>query len=319
MLTIIFSAALCHRLWQSALLKYKINNSAKVNIMATLIDGKQIAQQIRDGLKAEVARLQQERGITPGLAAVLVGENPASKVYVNMKAKACEEAGIYSEKIHLPADTTQERLIELVRGLNQNKKIHGILIQLPLPPPLDEHTVLQEVAPHKDVDGFHPVNLGKLLSAKFWNELPPFVPCTPAGCIKLIESTGVEIEGKHAVVVGRSVIVGKPAAMLLLAKQATVTVAHSRTKNLKDVCRQADILVVAVGKARLITAGMIKPGAVVIDVGVNRMSDGKLVGDVDFETAKEVAGFITPVPGGVGPMTIAMLLSNTVASAKRSV
>ncbi len=319
MLTIIFSAALCHRLWQSALLKYKINNSAKVNIMATLIDGKQIAQQIRAGLKAEVARLQQERGITPGLAAVLVGENPASKVYVNMKAKACEEAGIYSEKIHLPADTTQERLIELVRGLNQNKKIHGILIQLPLPPPLDEHTVLQEVAPHKDVDGFHPVNLGKLLSAKFWNELPPFVPCTPAGCIKLIESTGVEIEGKHAVVVGRSVIVGKPAAMLLLAKQATVTVAHSRTKNLKDVCRQADILVVAAGKARLITAGMIKPGAVVIDVGVNRMSDGKLVGDVDFETAKEVAGFITPVPGGVGPMTIAMLLSNTVASAKRSV
>lgn len=287
--------------------------------MATLIDGKAVAQQIRDGLKTEVARLQQEKGITPGLAAVLVGENPASKVYVNMKAKACEEAGIYSEKIHLPADTPQERLIELVRSLNQNKKIHGILIQLPLPPPLDEHTVLQEVDPHKDVDGFHPVNLGKLLSAKFWNELPPFVPCTPAGCIKLIESTGTEIEGKNAVVVGRSVIVGKPAAMLLLAKQATVTVAHSRTKNLKDVCRQADILVVAAGKARLVTAGMIKPGAVVIDVGVNRMSDGKLVGDVDFEAAKEVAGFITPVPGGVGPMTIAMLLSNTVASAKRTV
>lgn len=287
--------------------------------MATLIDGKQVAQQIRDGLKAEVARLQKEKGITPGLAAVLVGENPASKVYVNMKAKACEEAGIYSEKIHLPAETPQERLIELVRSLNQNKKIHGILIQLPLPPPLDEHTVLQEVDPHKDVDGFHPVNLGKLLSAKFWNELPPFVPCTPAGCIKLIESTGTEIEGKNAVVVGRSVIVGKPAAMLLLAKQATVTVAHSRTKNLKDVCRQADILVVAVGKARLVTAGMIKPGAVVIDVGVNRMSDGKLVGDVDFEAAQAVAGFITPVPGGVGPMTIAMLLSNTVASAKRAV
>lgn len=283
-----------------------------------IIDGKAIAQQIRDGLKAEVVKLQREKGITPGLAAVLVGENPASKVYVNMKAKACEEVGIYSEKIHLPADTPQERLIELVHQLNQNKKIHGILIQLPLPPPLDEHAVLQEVDPNKDVDGFHPVNLGKLLSAKFWNELPPFVPCTPAGCIKLIESTGTEIEGKNAVVVGRSVIVGKPAAMLLLAKQATVTVAHSRTKNLKEICRQADILVVAVGKAGLVTAGMIKPGAIVIDVGVNRMSDGKLVGDVDFEGAKEVAGYITPVPGGVGPMTIAMLLSNTVASAKRS-
>ncbi len=286
--------------------------------MAMIIDGKAVAQRIRDGLKAEVAKLQKERGITPGLAAVLVGENPASKVYVNMKAKACEEAGIYSEKIYLPADTPQERLVNLVHELNQNKKIHGILIQLPLPPPLDEHTVLQEVDPDKDVDGFHPVNLGKLLSAKFWNELPPFVPCTPAGCIKLIESTGTEIEGVNAVVVGRSVIVGKPAAMLLLAKQATVTVAHSRTKNLKEICRQADILVVAAGKARLVTAGMIKPGAVVIDVGVNRMSDGKLVGDVDFEAAKEVAGSITPVPGGVGPMTIAMLLSNTVASAKRS-
>lgn len=289
-----------------------------VTTMAMIIDGKAIAQQIRDGLKAEVVKLQREKGITPGLAAVLVGENPASKVYVNMKAKACEEVGIYSEKIHLPADTPQERLIELVHQLNQNKKIHGILIQLPLPPPLDEHAVLQEVDPNKDVDGFHPVNLGKLLSAKFWNELPPFVPCTPAGCIKLIESTGTEIEGKNAVVVGRSVIVGKPAAMLLLAKQATVTVAHSRTKNLKEICRQADILVVAVGKAGLVTAGMIKPGAIVIDVGVNRMSDGKLVGDVDFEGAKEVAGYITPVPGGVGPMTIAMLLSNTVASAKRS-
>ncbi len=287
--------------------------------MATIIDGKQIAQQIRDGLKGEVARLQKERKITPGLAAVLVGENPASKVYVNMKAKACEEAGIYSEKIRLPADTPQDRLIELIHGLNRNEKIHGILVQLPLPSPLDEHTVLHEVDPNKDVDGFHPVNLGKLLSAKFWNELPPFVPCTPAGCIKLIESTGVEIEGKNAVVVGRSVIVGKPVAMLLLAKQATVTIAHSRTKNLKELCRQADILVVAAGRAKLVTADMIKPGAVVIDVGVNRVGEKTLVGDVDFEAAKEVAGFITPVPGGVGPMTIAMLLKNTVESAKRSV
>lgn len=287
--------------------------------MATIIDGKQIAQQIRDGLKGEVARLQKERKITPGLAAVLVGENPASKVYVNMKAKACDETGIYSQKIHLPTDTPQKKLIEVIHGLNEDTRIHGILVQLPLPDHLDQHTVLQEVSPQKDVDGFHPVNLGKLLSAKFWNELPTFVPCTPAGCIKLIESTGVEIEGKNAVVVGRSVIVGKPVAMLLLAKQATVTIAHSRTKNLKELCRQADILVVAAGRAKLVAADMIKPGAVVIDVGVNRVGEKTLVGDVDFAAAKEVAGFITPVPGGVGPMTIAMLLKNTVESAKRSV
>lgn len=286
--------------------------------MATIIDGKQIAQQIRDELKEEVARLQKERKITPGLAAVLVGDNPASKVYVTMKAKACDETGIYSQKIHLPTDTPQEKLIELIHSLNEDRRIHGILVQLPLPDHLDQHTVLQEVSPHKDVDGFHPINLGKLLSAKFWNELPTCVPCTPAGCIKLIESTGIEIEGKHAVVVGRSVIVGKPVAMLLLAKQATVTMAHSRTKNLKEICRQADILVVAAGRPKLVTADMIKPGAVVIDVGVNRVGERQLVGDVDFEAAKEVAGFITPVPGGVGPMTIAMLLKNTVESAKRA-
>ncbi len=285
--------------------------------MGTIIDGKRLAQQIREGLKAEVAKLKQQRGITPGLAAVLVGENPASKIYVNMKAKACDETGIYSQKIHLPEDTTQDKLIELIHNLNRDERIHGILIQLPLPAPLDQHAVLQEVDPNKDVDGFHPINLGKLLSAKFWEELPPFVPCTPAGCIKLIESTGAQIEGKNAVVVGRSVIVGKPVAMLLLAKQATVAVAHSRTRNLKELCQQADILVVAAGRAKLVTADFIKPGAVVIDVGVNRMPDGKLIGDVDFEAAKEVAGFITPVPGGVGPMTIAMLLSNTVASAQR--
>jgi methylenetetrahydrofolate dehydrogenase (NADP+) / methenyltetrahydrofolate cyclohydrolase len=286
--------------------------------MATIIDGKQVAQQIREELKREVAQLKQKYGVTPGLAAILVGENPASKVYVNMKAKACEETGIYSQKIHLPADTPQGKLIELIHGLNQDQRIHGILVQLPLPDHLDQHAVLYEVSPDKDVDGFHPINLGKLLSAKFWEELPTFVPCTPAGCIKLIESTGTQIEGKHAVVVGRSIIVGKPVAMLLLAKQATVTIAHSRTRNLKEICRQADILVVAAGRPKLITADMIKPGAVVIDVGVNRMPDGKLIGDVDFEAAKEIAGFITPVPGGVGPMTIAMLLKNTVESAKRT-
>jgi methylenetetrahydrofolate dehydrogenase (NADP+)/methenyltetrahydrofolate cyclohydrolase len=286
--------------------------------MEKIIDGKKIAQQIRERLKREVAQLQRERGITPGLAAVLVGDNPASKVYVNMKAKACDEAGIYSEKIQLPADTKQDHLIEIIHSLNHDKRVHGILVQLPLPEYLDEHAVLHEVDPHKDVDGFHPVNLGQLLSAKYWNELPPFVPCTPAGVIQLIESTGTNIEGKHAVVVGRSVIVGKPVAMLLLAKQATVVICHSRTKNLSEICRQADILVAAAGRAKLITADFIKPGAIVIDVGTNRVGEKQLVGDVDFEAAKDIAGFITPVPGGVGPMTIAMLLKNTVESAKRS-
>jgi methylenetetrahydrofolate dehydrogenase (NADP+)/methenyltetrahydrofolate cyclohydrolase len=285
--------------------------------MAEIIDGKRIAQEIRENLKAEVKRLQEEHGVTPGLAAVLVGEDPASKVYVNMKAKACGEAGIYSRKLELPADISQDELIKLIKELNEDPKIHGILVQLPLPKGLNDKEVLEAVDPNKDVDGFHPVNLGKLLIAKYWDELPPFVPCTPAGIIKLIESTGVEIEGKNAVVVGRSVIVGKPVAMLLLAKQATVSTCHSRTRDLKAVTRTADILVVAVGKPKLIGAEHIKPGAVVIDVGVNRMPDGKLVGDVDFEAAKEVASHITPVPGGVGPMTIAMLLTNTVESAKR--
>lgn len=284
--------------------------------MGTLIDGKKIAQGIREELKIEVDRLRQEHAIVPGLAAVLVGDNPASKVYVNMKAKACSETGIFSEKILLPKDTPQDALIATIHELNRDDRIHGILIQLPLPAHLDERAVLQEADPHKDVDGFHPVNLGRLLSAKYWHELPPFVPCTPAGIIKLIESTGIEIEGRHAVVVGRSVIVGKPVAMLLLAKQATTVIAHSRTQNLKELCRQADILVVAAGRSKLVTADFIKPGAVVIDVGTNKMPDGKLVGDVDFEAAKEVAGFITPVPGGVGPMTIAMLLKNTVEAAK---
>jgi len=284
--------------------------------MGVIIDGKRIAQQIREELKTEVTQLKQQWGITPGLAAVLVGDNPASKVYVNMKAKACDEIGIFSEKIVLPQNTSQNNLTSIIHELNQDERVHGILIQLPLPAPLDEHAVLHEVNPQKDVDGFHPVNLGKLLSAKLWHELPPFVPCTPAGVIKLIESTGVGIEGKNAVVVGRSVIVGKPVAMLLLAKQATVTIAHSHTSNLKELCRQADILVVATGRPKLVTSDFVKSGAVVIDVGVNRMADGKLVGDVDFEAAREVAGFITPVPGGVGPMTIAMLLKNTVEAAK---
>ncbi|MFQ5795269.1 MAG: bifunctional methylenetetrahydrofolate dehydrogenase/methenyltetrahydrofolate cyclohydrolase FolD [Candidatus Bipolaricaulia bacterium] len=287
-------------------------------MMGQIIDGTSIAQGVREELKPEVNKLQQEHGVTPGLAAVLVGDNPASQVYVNMKAKACDEVGTYSRKIQRPADTPQAELIQLVGQLNADPEIHGILIQLPLPSSIDEPTVLKVVDPDKDVDGFHSINLGRLLAAKYWEELPPFVPCTPVGIIRLIESTGVEIEGKNAVVVGRSVIVGKPVAMLLLAKQATVTICHSRTRDLKAVTRQADILVVAIGRPKLVTADVIKPGAIVIDVGVNRLPDGKLVGDVDFEAVKDVADFITPVPGGVGPMTIAMLLTNTVESAKHS-
>jgi methylenetetrahydrofolate dehydrogenase (NADP+)/methenyltetrahydrofolate cyclohydrolase len=281
---------------------------------AVIIDGKKIAEETRAGLKKEVDSLAK-RGVTPGLATVLVGEDPASQVYVNMKEKACDKLGILSRGVRPPVDINQEDLIAEIEALNADPTIHGILVQLPLPKHLDTATVLQRVSPEKDVDGFHPVNLGRLLSAKTWEALPRFVPCTPAGSIKLIDSTGVEIEGKRAVVVGRSLIVGKPVAMLLLARQATVTLCHSRTRDLGSFTREADILVAAVGVPRLIKGDMIKPGAVVIDVGVNRLEEG-LVGDVDFDAAKKVAGYLTPVPGGVGPMTITMLLANTVWSAK---
>ncbi len=282
---------------------------------AQIIDGKKVAEELRQDLAQEVAQLAKQ-GITPGLATVLVGEDPASQVYVRMKEKACAKVGLMSRGVRPPADVPQEELIAQIDALNRDPEIHGILVQLPLPKHLDAPTVLQHVNPDKDVDGFHPLNLGRLLSAKYWNELPPFIPCTPAGVIELINSTGVEIEGKQAVVVGRSIIVGKPVSMLLLARQATVTICHSRTRDLGAVTREADILVAAVGVPRLITAEMIKPGAVVIDVGVNRLEDG-LVGDVDFDQAAEVAGYLTPVPGGVGPMTITMLLANTVRSAKK--
>ncbi len=281
---------------------------------AQIIDGKKVAEELRQDLAEEVAQLAKQ-GITPGLAAVLVGEDPASQVYVRMKEKACAKVGLMSRGVRAPADVPQEELVAQIDALNRDPEIHGILVQLPLPKHLDAPTVLQHVSPDKDVDVFHPLNLGRLLSAKYWDELPPFIPCTPAGVIKLIDSTGVEIEGMQAVVVGRSIIVGKPVSMLLLARQATVTICHSRTRDLGAVTREADILVAAVGVPRLITAEMIKPGAVVIDVGVNRLEDG-LVGDVDFDQAAEVAGFLTPVPGGVGPMTITMLLANTVRSAK---
>jgi len=283
---------------------------------AQIIDGKKIAAELRQKLKEEVAALAK-KGITPGLATVLVGEDPASQVYVRMKEKACAEIGIMSRGIRPPADIPQDELIEQLEELNGDPAIHGILVQLPLPKHLDTQEVLQHVSPEKDVDGFHPLNLGKLLSAKYWEELPRFVPCTPAGVIHLIDSTGMEIEGKNAVVVGRSIIVGKPVAMLLLARQATVTICHSRTRDLPAVTREADILVVAAGVPRLVKGEMVKPGAVVIDVGVNRLEEG-LIGDVDFESAKEVAGYLTPVPGGVGPMTITMLLQNTVKSARAS-
>ena len=278
--------------------------------MAKIIDGKQISSLVKDSVKKEVNLLKQE-GKTVGLAVVLVGEDPASKVYVGNKKKACEALGIYSEEHLLPESTSQEELLDLVQQLNTNKNIHGILVQLPLPGHIDENTVINAIHPSKDVDAFHPQNVGKIMIGDY-----DFLPCTPAGCIELIASTGVEIKGKECVIVGRSNIVGKPMAMLLLHNHGTVTICHSRTKNLKEVCRRADILVAAVGVPKMITADMIKPGAVVIDVGMNRDENGKLCGDVDFESAKEVAGFITPVPGGVGPMTIAMLMRNTITAAK---
>jgi len=281
---------------------------------AVIIDGKRIAEETRAKMKLEIDALA-EKGVVPGLAAVLVGEDPASQVYVRMKEKACAKLGITSRGIRPPADVSQDDLIAQIEGLNRDPAVHGILVQLPLPKHLDTQKVLRHVSPDKDVDGFHPVNLGRLLSAKTWDELPRFIPCTPAGTIRLIDSTGMDIEGKTAVVVGRSLIVGKPVAMLLLARQATVTICHSRTRDLGAVTRDADILVAAVGVPRLIQADMIKPGAVVIDVGVNRLDEG-LVGDVDFAAAKSVAGYVTPVPGGVGPMTITMLLANTVRSAQ---
>jgi methylenetetrahydrofolate dehydrogenase (NADP+)/methenyltetrahydrofolate cyclohydrolase len=279
---------------------------------AQIIDGKAVAARIKAGLKQTVDELTSD-GRQPGLAVVIVGDNPASRVYVNMKKKACAELGIYSEEHTLPAVTTQGELLQLVQSLNQNPKIHGILVQLPLPGHLDEQAVIETILPAKDVDGFHPINVGKMMIG-----LPSSLPCTPAGVMELIKETGISVCGKECVVVGRSNIVGKPQAVLLLREHGTVTVCHSRTSDLAEVCRRADILVAAVGKTELITGVMIKPGAVVIDVGVNRKADGKLAGDVHFESAVEVAGWITPVPGGVGPMTIAMLMKNTVESASRS-
>lgn len=279
---------------------------------ARLIDGKALAQTIRDRIAAETKALQAKTGVRPGLATILVGDDPASALYVRSKQKACDAAGIYIEDFKLPATTTQAELLTLVEKMNADPKIHGILVQLPLPKQIDTKVILNAVDPMKDADGFHPYNLGKLVEGS-----PIFEACTPKGIIAMIDSTGVGIEGKRAVVVGRSNIVGKPVALMLLHRHATVTVCHSKTKDLPAVCREADILVVAIGKAKFVTADMVKEGAVVIDVGTNRLADGKFVGDVDFEPVSQKAGWISPVPGGVGPMTITMLLANTLESATR--
>lgn len=278
--------------------------------MATRIDGKAVAAKIRAQVAQDVEALKA-RGICPGMAVVLVGDDPASKIYVNNKKKACAETGIYSEEHLLPAETTQEELLALIEKLNADEKIHGILVQSPLPKHLDEKLVVEHIDPRKDVDAFHAYNVGRIMIGDF-----TFLPCTPAGVIELIRSTGVPIEGKSCVVVGRSNIVGKPMAMLLLHNNGTVTICHSRTKNLAEICRGADILVAAVGKPKFITADMVKPGAVVIDVGMDRDENGKLCGDVDFDAVEPIASYITPVPGGVGPMTIAMLMKNAVRAAE---
>lgn len=278
--------------------------------MYKLIDGKMISAAVKDRVKNEVAALNNN-GIKVGLAVIIVGEDPASKIYVANKKKACEQLGIKSVEYALSADTTQEELLALIKKLNNDKTINGILCQLPLPRHLDEKIIINAISPEKDVDAFHPHNVGRIMIGDY-----DFVPCTPAGIMEMLKYEGIEAEGKTCVVIGRSNIVGKPMGMLLLHKNGTVTICHSRTKNLKEICLGADILVAAVGKANFVTADMVKDGAVVIDVGMNR-ADGHLCGDVDFEAVKEKASYITPVPGGVGPMTIAMLMQNTLTAAKR--
>lgn len=278
--------------------------------MAQIIDGKKISKLVKEKVALETARLK-EKGITPGLAVIIVGDDQASQVYVRNKERACDEVGFYSEKFALPSTTTQDELDELVISLNKRPEISGILCQLPLPEHLDDKKVIDLIDPLKDVDAFHPVNVGAIMIGDYH-----FLPCTPAGVMELIHSTGVDVTGKKAVVIGRSNIVGKPMAMLLLHENATVEIAHSKTVDLKSVTSDADIIVSAVGRAKFVTADMVKDGAVVIDVGMNRDENGKLCGDVDFESVKDKCSFITPVPGGVGPMTIAMLMRNTLTAAK---
>ncbi|MCI8387008.1 MAG: bifunctional methylenetetrahydrofolate dehydrogenase/methenyltetrahydrofolate cyclohydrolase FolD [Clostridiales bacterium] len=279
--------------------------------MAKIIDGKKIAAEIRGEIAQECAELKA-KGIVPGLAVIIVGEDPASQVYVRNKKKACEEVGFHSEVYELPEATTEDELLALVKRLNADDSIHGILVQLPLPKHLNDEIIIDNIDPKKDVDAFHPYNVGEIMIGEY-----DYLPCTPAGVMALLEKSGIQVEGKHCVVLGRSNIVGKPQAMLLLHANGTVTICHSRTKNLALYTREADILVVAVGKADFVTGDMVKDDAVVIDVGMNRRADGKLTGDVDFATVEPKASYITPVPGGVGPMTITMLLKNTLTSAKK--
>lgn len=276
---------------------------------AQIIEGKVVAEALRTKIKNRVNNFK-EKGIVPGLAVILVGEDPASQIYVNNKAKACQECGIKSEVIKLAQTTPEEELLFLIEKLNKREDIHGILVQLPLPRQIRTEVIIEAINPAKDVDGLHPINMGKLLAGS-----PFLIPCTPYGCWKLIESTGCSVQGKNAVVIGRSNLVGKPMAALLLKENATVTVCHSQTRNLAEITRTADILVVAVGKPGLVNGEMIKPGALVLDVGMNRLPTGKLTGDIDFPSTVEIAGWITPVPGGVGPMTITMLLENTLEAA----
>lgn len=281
--------------------------------MYRILDGKKTAQKVKDALKERVEQLKKD-GLTPGLAVIIVGNDSASRVYVNNKKKACEYVGIHSEEYALPEETTQDELIALVKKLNEKKDIHGILCQLPLPKHINEEAVINAIDPQKDVDAFHPVNVGKIMIGNF-----DFLPCTPAGVMELIDESGIDLTGKRCVVVGRSNIVGKPQAMLLLHRNATVTICHSKTENLPQVCRTADVLVVAVGRAKMVDESYIKEGAVVIDVGMDRDENGKLCGDVDFDSACKKAGYITPVPGGVGPMTIATLMKNAVTAAEKSI
>jgi methylenetetrahydrofolate dehydrogenase (NADP+)/methenyltetrahydrofolate cyclohydrolase len=283
--------------------------------MPTLLDGKKLAQEMQKEIAGEVAALVRARGVRPGLAAVLVGDNPASQIYVRNKRRACEQIGMESWLHALPGELTQEELLDLLDGLNGDVRVHGILVQLPLPPQIDEAAVIQAVSPLKDVDGFGPENLGLLTAGH-----PRYLPCTPAGVQQLLLRNGIAVEGRHVVIVGRSNIVGKPLALILMQKapgaNATVTVCHSRSRDLPGITRQAEILVLAIGQARFLTADMVRPGAVVVDVGMNRLPDGKLAGDVDFDSVSAVASAITPVPGGVGPMTITMLLHNTLQAAR---
>lgn len=282
--------------------------------MAEIINGKLVSQEVRKAIADEVKEFADKTGVTPGLAVILVGNDPASAVYVRNKHKGCLEAGMNSYQIELPESTTEEELLCKINELNENENVHGILVQLPLPKHINEDNVINAISPSKDVDAFHPANVGKITIGKY-----DFLPCTPAGIMELLKFYNVEISGKSCVVIGRSNIVGKPMALLLLAENGTVTVCHSRTKNIKEISKNADILVVAIGKPRFVGADMVKEGAVVIDVGINRLPDGKLCGDVDYDAVFDIASMITPVPGGVGPMTITMLLKNTLTAAKKSV